>query len=216
MESIENYENRELCAKCGGLCCKMSGCDFFVTDFDNLKIEYLESVLNTGRVSVTGNLAIKHTKNGNPYTELILALKARNVGRDEIDLWSISSRCVNLEENGCYFDVNERPSGGVHLIAKPNRKCKPDYDMDSELEKWLPYQNVLRKLVKRRTGMTVEAKLRQDIENTFYDLLMMNYENSHPVVIENAIRMAPDLAMLYPMEISNAKKRVKINKKDKK
>ena len=26
-----NYENKELCKKCGGMCCKKSGCDYFTT-----------------------------------------------------------------------------------------------------------------------------------------------------------------------------------------
>ena len=27
------YENKEICKKCGGFCCKKSGCDYFVSDF---------------------------------------------------------------------------------------------------------------------------------------------------------------------------------------
>ena len=36
------YENIELCKKCGGYCCKKSGCDYFVSDFENMKLEYLQ------------------------------------------------------------------------------------------------------------------------------------------------------------------------------
>lgn len=35
MKIIE-YENKELCAKCGGICCKKSGCDYFVSDFQSM------------------------------------------------------------------------------------------------------------------------------------------------------------------------------------
>lgn len=177
-----------------------------------MKLEYLEQVLDTERVSVTGNLTIKRTKDGKPFIEMILALKVRNVGRDEIDLWSIASRCVNLEDNGCYFDITKRPSGGIHLIAEPHFLCHPDYDLEKELEKWKPYQTLLRKLVKRRTGMTLEAKLRQDIENAFYDLMSNNYPNSNEVAINNALKMTTELMYLYPKEFEKARIRFNGNK----
>ena len=38
------YENKEICKQCGGYCCKKSGCDYFVSDFESMKLYYLENI----------------------------------------------------------------------------------------------------------------------------------------------------------------------------
>jgi len=39
-------ENLELCKKCGGRCCKKSGCDYIPDDFQELTFNYLFNVLS--------------------------------------------------------------------------------------------------------------------------------------------------------------------------
>ena len=46
------YENKELCSKCGGRCCKKSGCDYFVSDFKIIDKNTILKVLETGNVSI--------------------------------------------------------------------------------------------------------------------------------------------------------------------
>lgn len=75
MSDKSQFENRELCAACGGLCCKICGCDYFTSDIEIFTIEYLESMLDTGRVCVSGNVLIKILQNGNLVVETILSLK---------------------------------------------------------------------------------------------------------------------------------------------
>ena len=36
MESNIEYENLNLCAECGGKCCKNSGCGYLPKDFENM------------------------------------------------------------------------------------------------------------------------------------------------------------------------------------
>ena len=49
---LNKYEDLEICKKCGGYCCKKSGCDYFVSDLESMKLEYLENLLDSGRVSI--------------------------------------------------------------------------------------------------------------------------------------------------------------------
>ena len=82
-------ENKEICAKCGGKCCKKSGCDYFVSDFDEINKNKLLEILATGNVSITSALKIKMLTNGQKYIVPFLYLRARNKGRDVIDLFSL-------------------------------------------------------------------------------------------------------------------------------
>lgn len=50
METIQ--ENREICANCGGMCCKKCGCDFGADNFENLIIDYLQKKLEEGYISI--------------------------------------------------------------------------------------------------------------------------------------------------------------------
>ena len=89
--NMEKVESRDLCALCGGYCCKKCGCDYFVSDLENSKIEYFESLLDTGRVSVVAALNFKRLPNGKLFNEPLLYLRARNKNRDEIDLLSFKT-----------------------------------------------------------------------------------------------------------------------------
>lgn len=174
MERSE-LENKELCAKCGGRCCKISGCMYFVNDFESMKLYYLESVLDTGRVSIKALLEFSHLPNGKPVVTPTLYLKARNVNRDVIDLVSFENTCASLEENGCHFTYEERPSGGVNHVPKENLECYSTFEATDEIVKFLPYQKVLQRIVKRRTGMSVHEKIKQDIEALFLKIITKDY-----------------------------------------
>lgn len=170
MEKNE-YLNYELCKKCGGKCCKMSACMFFVDDFESMKLDYLESILDTGRISIKSSLDFKSSPKGEIVVVPKLYLIARSIDRDVIDLVSIPNTCANLEESGCYFSEEERPSGGLYLIPKENGKCHSLFNGEDVIKKYEPYQKVLQRIIKRRTGLSVYAKISEDIENLFYDLL---------------------------------------------
>ena len=120
--AIENYE---ACAICGGMCCKKCGCDYFVSDFESMKLDYLES---------------------------------------------------KLDDDKCHYSLEDRPRGGSSLIPLEYGMCYSEVDRIEELNKWIPYQKVLHRIVKRRIGMSVYAKLNEDIENVIFDLLAGNTE----------------------------------------
>lgn len=201
---MEKLEDRDLCKECGGFCCKKCGCDYFVSDFDNMKIDYLEKVLSTNRVSVVAALDFWRTRNDKLICEPTLYLRARNINRGEIDLLSFKTTCASLEEDGCYYDLESRPSGGASLIPMPNRKCYTRVDREKELKKWIPYQGVLHKLVKRHTGKTVDNKLKEDVENLLCNLLSQNVTGVSPMEIADVLQMLPSLCEAYPLEYQRA------------
>lgn len=107
------YENIEICKKCGGYCCQKSGCDYIVSDIESMQLTYLQTILDTGRVSIIASFDFQKLKNGKLVYTPILSLRARNTNRDIIYLFSYKTRCASLEENGYYYDISNRPSGGV-------------------------------------------------------------------------------------------------------
>jgi len=205
--SMEKIENKSICAKCGGFCCKKSGCDYFVSDFDNLKLDYLIELLNTGNVSVVASLDFQRLSTGKLVCSQVLSLRARNINRDVIDLLSFKTTCSKLTETGCSYDLSERPSGGATLIPGEDMTCHSDIDRIVELKKWIPYQKVLERLVKRFTGMSVHAKLKEDVENLFYDILCENFEGVMDVELYDVQSMLPLLNEAFPEEAVKATKR---------
>jgi len=194
---MEKIEDKSICAKCGGYCCKKCGCDYFVSDFESMKIDYLINVLNEGRTSVVSFLNFQRLSNGKLVCEPLLALRARNINRDAIDLLSFKTTCASLEENGCYFDLEHRPSGGASLVPGENMTCYNSVDKLDELKKWIPYQQILERIVKRFTGMSVKEKLKEDVENLFYDIIMKNFDGVSEAELYDVQGMLPYLKEIY-------------------
>ena len=197
-------ENKEICAKCGGKCCKKSGCDYFVSDFDEINKNKLLEILATGNVSITSALKIKMLPNGQKYIVPFLYLRARNKGRDVIDLFSLKRECIMLTPTGCSYSFENRPSGGANLIPGKNGSCRPYKDPYEEMEKWTPYQNILSKLVKRYTGKSVDIVLRENIEQVFFDVLTKNFDGVSSLEIEDIKSCISELAEIYPDCYKNA------------
>jgi len=206
---MEKVEDRSICAECGGYCCKKSGCDYFVSDFESMKMDYLDSILDTGRVSVIASCVFKRLGNGKLINTPILSLRARNINRDAIDLISFKTTCASLEDDGCHFSLEDRPSGGAALIPCREGACYSEVDRLEELKKWEPYQAVLGKLVKRRTGMSVDKKIREDVENLFYNTMNKNVDGVAAAELYDVLQnMMPLLLEAYPEEYKNAKFRI--------
>lgn len=60
------------------------------------------------------------------------------------------------------------------------------------------YQNALSKMVKRLTGKTVDQKLREDIENLFYDVTIGNFEYVTDRERKEIAPLLYDLVEIYP------------------
>lgn len=199
------FENYDLCKACGGKCCKKSGCDYYTSDFEALTKEALIKILDTGNVSIVAAMMLGELKSGEKTMTPFLYLRARNEGRDVVDLLSLKRQCSMLREDGCFYSLEDRPSGGVHFIPRENNKCKRVDNPQEELAKWLPYQNILGRMVKRYAHMSIDARLRLDVEELFKDILNDNFEGVAKEEIEDILLGLPDLMACFPDEYERAR-----------
>lgn len=148
---IKECAGMELCAECGGRCCKSMGCHFSPNDFDDLSIESLEKILSEGDVSIDwwegdvtgGNL------------DKTYFLRMRHVDAKIVDP-SWGGRCVALTDSGCRLSFEKRPLGGRALIPSKNsnqKDCKQTYSKENCCRDWYPYQYILAKLRLRFCGI---------------------------------------------------------------
>lgn len=217
---MEKIENRDICKKCGGYCCRKCGCDYFVEDLHNdTSIDAIEALLNTGRVSIIATLRFGRTPSGKITCTPILSLRSRNIGRGEIDLLSFKTTCASLQEDGCYFDLDHRPSGATAIVPDERvlqesviddtfeRRCPSTADKIEEILKWDPHQKKLARIVKRRTGKSVYAVLEEDAENLFYNTLNSNFDGVMEEELIEIEDMLQPLSEVYPEALERARAR---------
>lgn len=207
MSNIKNNENFDICSMCGGMCCLKSGCDYSAKDFKDCSYNTLTRELAKGNISIVCFLKFKE---GHDY-EAFLYLRARNTNRDIIDLVSMKSRCLMLGDNGCMYDYKHRPEGGKNLIPRKDMDspCVPDRDPKEIVMSWKPYQKTLKRIVLDYTGISFEKKLRIDVENLFYDILMEKFDYVSPLEREEMKNFVLLLAGTFPLEYKNANERYK-------
>lgn len=174
MAGINKNENLDMCRLCGGVCCLKSGCDYSANDFKDCSYNTLTKELAKGNISIVCFIKFK---NDGTY-EPILYLRARNTNRDIVDLVSLKTRCSMLSDNGCVYDYKNRPFGGKNLIPRKHidEMCMYDLEPLKIVMSWKPYQKILKRIVLEYTGLNVDKKIRLDVENFFYDILIQNYE----------------------------------------
>lgn len=194
-------ENKQICKKCGGRCCKKSGCDYIPSDFEQLSFEYLYNKLLEGKISIVSALKIETLPNGNLYANPFLFLRARNTNRPIVDLFSLKTVCSQLGENGCNYSIEERPTGGVNLIPQKHGKCYSLKDPKELMYSWESYQKILNRLVKRINGVSADEQLKLDAEKLFYDLHYNNIEGVSATELTEVKESLPMLVRLFPEQV---------------
>lgn len=202
-------ENINLCRECGGMCCKKSGCDYSANDFKNCSYDNLLKELLNGDKSIVCYMKFMEGNDGNLKYSSFLYLRARNNNRGLVDLVSLKTGCALLTETGCPFDYKRRPEGGRNLkpVKASDGGCRP---LKNPLEismSWKPHQKTLRRLVLTLTGMNVEQKISEDVEQLFYDVLMKNFVGVSQLELEDIKGFVPLLIRTFPMELDAAKKK---------
>lgn len=144
---ISDVENKDMCSICGGRCCKNFGCMYMPSDFDSMEYESLKKTIKTtNNISIGGQ--IMKTEKVDDWT-FFLYLHARNEGANIVDLISKGGPCSALGPNGCTIeDRSKRPSGGVSVIPMGyGEGCISTISDEESAEAWIPYQEMLKKLV---------------------------------------------------------------------
>ncbi len=148
---VEETTNSEICAECGGMCCKKCGCHFSPDDFVDVSFEGLKTELEKGYISIDYVSGEMIDQRGGFYI-----LRIRNRGAKIVDLEYKRTPCILLTESGCKLGYGERPTGGKLLIpsaefhnffGEMERNCHSAYTIEDCCMEWKPYQEILGKLV---------------------------------------------------------------------
>lgn len=200
-------EKKNICKKCGGKCCKRSGCDYFVSDFSELTEEALIRVLDEGNISIVGAIKPVPDRDGYLTLEPYLYLRARNLGRDIIDLFSFKHQCMLLTDEGCPYPVEKRPGGGADLIPRKFGHCYRKEDPMIEAMKWEPYQELLAGLVERYSGMTITECFRRDIEQVLFEVLTEQFDGVAKEELADMLQSVPLVVSCFPELYISARER---------
>lgn len=157
--------NKKICKECGGRCCKNCGCIYSVDDFKSLTYGNLKSELDQGRASIISTFVISSN-----CISYFLSLRARNIDRDVVDLFSAKTTCFLLTEIGCSLDDFKRSQGGVLYIPHENGNCESLYTEKIAYQEWIQYQKILERLTRYFSGKTSRDKLKKDIIQVAYYL----------------------------------------------
>lgn len=210
---LENYKNEDLdlCSKCGGMCCKKCGCDYGIVDFEDRTYNGLKESLDKGDKSIVAVLNFKPLKNDRYIVDPVLYIRARNINRCVVDLISMKTSCAELMENGCKYDYDHRPLGGRNLKPRELDEggCYSIIPRIDIMKQWIPYQKQLRKLVKYYTGMSVDKKIRIDVEELIYNFITENFDGVSVLELYELRDFVPMLIKAFPIEANNAYKRYK-------
>lgn len=138
----ERTLNQEMCKKCKGRCCKQCGCSHFPEDLD-MTFENIVKKIKAREISIDRieHLESFYSKLENP----IYYLRAANENEGYLAYGNMG-RCVFLTDDGCKLDYEARPSGGRFIVPFWSG-CYPLYTHQEFIDKWIPYQNLLKNLI---------------------------------------------------------------------
>ena len=130
----------ELCAECGGSCCKNCGCTFSPDDFEDLSFDSLKAEIEKGYIAIDAVDGDQFAIAG-----IYKILRVRNVG-EPVYGGRRGGPCVLLAENGCKLDFEHRPAGGKLMVPAEATYCPTYYHTDQAIREWSKYQEVLDRL----------------------------------------------------------------------
>lgn len=151
--SLKKNEIPEVCAKCGGKCCKQAPCHYATNDFDDLTYHGLKKIIKKlGYISIlkmSGEVAevCLDLFEYNRPDFYVLRVRTKGMGiATEAKKISEKDKCMMLTDHGCKLSYEERPYGAKMLIPREKQRCMQLYGMDECTADWRPYQDVLRRL----------------------------------------------------------------------
>lgn len=132
------YENKEICSKCGGMCCKSAGCALTIDQFKKFNKDTVLELLKTGMATIDwyegdprddfscpmNELEEKITKEceGIPLQPLAYYIRMREVDDYDFVVGSWGGECIIHKEYGiCPLELSYRPGEAVHMIPNEGR-----------------------------------------------------------------------------------------------
>ena len=148
-EPASRVEDLELCAKCGGRCCKTSPGRFAPSDFQGsqgFEPTGIEALLDKGSASIV----VGFVSALNSPLAPIFMVKHRGRGKGELEFFCGDVECNVLTPQGCPHSLDERPFECAAIVPSSGNCILPD-DLQME-DLWAPYQSFLRVLIANRAG----------------------------------------------------------------
>lgn len=145
-KDIDGTINHEICAECGGECCKRCGCEFSPDDFSEISFEFLKKEIQKGYITIEYiNGEIVHQDNGS------YILRVRNKEDSIVKYHFSKGPCILLGEKGCKLSDDKRPAGGRLLrpsnekagFFNSSRRCYSNYSLEDCCYEWAPHQKIL-------------------------------------------------------------------------
>ncbi|MFZ2992457.1 MAG: hypothetical protein WA061_01965 [Microgenomates group bacterium] len=137
---MKNNENKTICSKCNGECCRGMGCHFSPEDIGKISVESIMNVLDSGNVSIDWWEGDIFGKDRNR----VFFLRMRNVNSGIIDAsWGGKACVLFVDGKGCPLSFEKRPKGGKGVVPKENGKCTTVYSKPDCVKEWYEYQDIM-------------------------------------------------------------------------
>lgn len=161
---MERVEVLDLCAKCGGFCClHVPGrfCPDELATSEYLSEQDVNDALDAGIAVVYTSFAALE---GNKVAP-IFTLAARGTERPPLSLCHDAIRCAHLDGDRCKFPLDSRPYECAMMVpAEDVSSCGLPDDMLVE-PLWVDYQELLRRVIRKRAGQSWRKELMDQIES---------------------------------------------------
>lgn len=151
--------NNDYCSKCAGACCKSMGCEISPNDLDNISVETLVDLFNSGVVSVDCW--------EEPHGRRTYYLRIRNTNTGIVE-FSWKGTCVLLGDEGCQLEYKYRGKGGRELVPGINKKCTAKYTKEQCKKDWSKYQDIIEEAL---ASFPDKSLTKNDITSTFAKML---------------------------------------------
>lgn len=139
-------EEKSICAKCGGKCCKGTPGLFLPEDISPT-LDPQELFFNLSEMIASGDYDFYKHKVYGFHSEYVLVPKPRVVGNKELTAdWyrGAFGDCKMLTPTGCKLSNDKRPSECKALIPDESFECEnTTLDRNDIYERWKPFFNVV-------------------------------------------------------------------------
>jgi len=132
--------NTEICKKCGGKCCKATGCHISPFDLKEISVEFIINLIDeTGCISIDW-------WDGNPITnehtnEKAYFLRIKNQDSFTVDP-TFGGICSILTDIGCPLSFEYRPRGARDLVPSEG-ECQVLYSKQECAIDWYAYHDIM-------------------------------------------------------------------------
>jgi len=151
LEEAPTLISTDVCAKCGGKCCKTMPGATKPSQWgsDNYEIKNnIEQALNSG------NYSVDFYEDSDPVYHKIYYIRPSVVGSKSMISNVPSGTCSFLTPKGCSLDHEHRPveCQNLEAVDPGGSSCQPsseDFKLENIVRSWEPYQNIIKFILKK-------------------------------------------------------------------